>query len=154
MENFFWISIPKMISVSGNLLQIIKVWVYLKSAILKCSDVICRAVIGKPSIVFNFAVVGCIRVLKLSSMCWYVEYWRSEIAAPESIRALYLLLAWTVIFGQSMIHATVIVSSVFGPHSWGALLREGSTSLNGLSPLRNHLNGHLKCISPFVGHLL
>ena len=65
-----------------------KLWVNLKSAILRCSAVIPKAVIGEPSAVFNLAVVGCIGVLKLSSMCWYVEYLRSEIAAPESIRAL------------------------------------------------------------------
>ena len=54
-----------------------------------------------------------------------------------------------------MTHATVIVSSVFGPpFSWDALLREGLASLNGLSPLLNHWNGHLNCKSPFVDHLL
>ena len=139
---------------SGYLLQITKLWVNLKSAVLRCSAVIPKAVIGKPSAVFKFAVVGCIGFLKLSSMCWYVEYRRSEIAAPESIKTLYCFPAWTVMVGQSIIHATVTVSSVFGPHSWGALLRESSTSLNGLSPLLIHWNGHLNCKSPFVGHLL
>ena len=57
--------------------------------------------------------------------------------------------------GQSIIHATVTVSSVFClPCSWDALLGEGSASLNGLSPLLNHWNGHVNCKSPFVGHLL
>ena len=57
--------------------------------------------------------------------------------------------------GQSIICATVTVSSVFDPpFSWDALLGEGSASLNGLSPLLNHLNGHLKCKRPFVDHLL
>ena len=56
--------------------------------------------------------------------------------------------------GQSIICATVTVSSVLAPHSWGALLREGYTSLNGLSPPLNHWNGHLNCKSLFVGHLL
>ena len=78
-----------MISVSGNLSQIMKLRVNLKSSILKCSTVIPKAVIGEPSAMINFAVVGCIGVLKRSSMCWYVEYQRSETAAPESIRALY-----------------------------------------------------------------
>ena len=33
--------------------------------------------------------------------------------------------------GQSVMHITVIISVVGGPpHSWGALLREGSLSLN------------------------
>ena len=58
-----------MISVSSNLLQIMKVWVNLKSAILKCSAVIPKGVIGKLSTVFNLAVVGCIGVLKQSSIC-------------------------------------------------------------------------------------
>ena len=58
-----------MISVSGNLLQITKLWLNLKSAILKFSAVIPKAVIGKPPAVFNFAVVGCIGVLKQSSIC-------------------------------------------------------------------------------------
>ena len=59
----------KMISVSSNLLQIMKLWVNLNSTILKCSAVIPKAIIGIPSAVFNFAVVGCIGILKLSSMC-------------------------------------------------------------------------------------
>ena len=59
---------PKIILVSGNLLQIIKLWVNLKSAILKCNVVIPKAVISGPSAVFNLAVVSCIGVLKLSSM--------------------------------------------------------------------------------------
>ena len=54
---------------SSNLLQIMKLWVNLKSAILRCSAVIPKAVIGKPSTVFNLAVVGCTGVLKLLSMC-------------------------------------------------------------------------------------
>ena len=46
---------------------------------------------------------------------------------------------------HNMCHCDCI-SSVFGhPYSWGALLREGSASLNGLSPLLNHWNGHLNC---------
>ena len=33
--------------------------------------------------------------------------------------------------GQSVMHATVIISAVGGPpHSWGALLKEGFLSLN------------------------
>ena len=57
--------------------------------------------------------------------------------------------------GQSIICATVTVSSVFFPPcSWDALLGEGSASLNGLSPLLNHWNGHLNCKSPFACHLL
>ena len=67
---------------SGNLLQMMKLWVNLKSAILRCSAAIPKAVIGELSMVFNLAVVSCIGVLKLSSMCWYIEYLRSEIAAP------------------------------------------------------------------------
>ena len=76
-------SIPKIIFLSGNLSQMTKLLVNLKPAILKCS-----AVIGEPSAVFNLVVEGLIGVLKLLSTCWYVEYLTSEIAAPESIRAL------------------------------------------------------------------
>ena len=55
----------------------------MKSVILRWS-----AVISDPSAVFNVVVVGWIEVLKLSSMSWYVEYLMSDIAAPESMRAL------------------------------------------------------------------
>ena len=58
MENFFRMSIPKIISVSGYLLQITKLCVNLKSAILNCNAIIPKAVIGKLLAVFNFAVVG------------------------------------------------------------------------------------------------
>ena len=51
-------SIAKIISVSGSLSQITKLWVNLNSAILKYKAVIPRAVIGEPSAVFNLAVVG------------------------------------------------------------------------------------------------
>ena len=51
--------------------------------------------------------------------------------APESIKAVYLFPTCTVMAGQSIIHTTVIVCSAGGPlHSWGTLLREGSSSLN------------------------
>ena len=72
---------------SGNLSQMMKLWVNFKLAIHRCNGVIPKAIIGEPSAVFNLAVVSCIGVLKLSSMCWYVEYLRSDIAAAESIRA-------------------------------------------------------------------
>ena len=50
--------------------------------------------------------------------------------------------------GQSIMHTTVIVSSMDGPpHSWGALLREGSFSLN-------HLQSHLSCKNLIEGHQL
>ena len=53
------------------------------------------------------------------------------MAAPELIKALYHFPAWTVIVGLSIMHTTVIVSSTgVPPHSWDALLREGSFSLN------------------------
>ena len=57
-----------MISVFGNLLQIMKFWVNIKSAILKCRAVIPKAVIGKPSTVFNLGVIGCMGVLKIVNM--------------------------------------------------------------------------------------
>ena len=85
---FLWISIPNSISVSGSLLHIMKLWVNLKSAILRLSAVIPNAVIGDPSAVFNLVVVVCIGALKLLSIVWYVEYLMSSMAASESIRAL------------------------------------------------------------------
>ena len=52
--------------------------------------------------------------------------------------------------GQSVIHATVIVSAVGGPpHLWGALLREGSLSLN---PHLTHWIVHENCNNWMVGH--
>ena len=110
---------------SGNLLQILKLLVNLKSAILKCNAVIPKGVIGELSVVFNLVVVGCIGVLKLPLKFLYVEYLRSEIAVPESIRALYHLPAWTIIVGQSVIYATVIVSSVLGPSFMGCTTERG-----------------------------
>ena len=45
--------------------------------------------------------------------------------------------------GQSIMCATVIISPVGGPpHSWGALLREGSLSLN---PPLTHWMVHQNC---------
>ena len=49
---------PKIISVPGSLLQIMKLWVNLKSAILKCNAVIPKAAIVEPLAVFNLAVVA------------------------------------------------------------------------------------------------
>ena len=54
---------PKMSSVSGSWLQIIKLCVNLNSMILRCNAVAPSADIGEPSAVFNLAVVGCMGVL-------------------------------------------------------------------------------------------
>ena len=54
---------PKMSSVSGSWLQIIKLCVTLNSAIHRCSAADPSADIGEPSAVFNLAVVGCMGVL-------------------------------------------------------------------------------------------
>ena len=62
-EKTFCMSMLKIISISGSLSQITKLWVNLNSAILKCKAVIPRAVIEEPSAVFNLAVVGCMGVL-------------------------------------------------------------------------------------------
>ena len=56
-------SIPKMSSISGNWSQMIKLWVNLNSAILRCNAVDPIADTGEPLTVFNLAVVGCIGVL-------------------------------------------------------------------------------------------
>ena len=54
---------PKMRSVSGSWLQIIKLCVNLNSAIHKCSAVDPNAVLGEPSAVLSLAVVGCMGIL-------------------------------------------------------------------------------------------
>ena len=52
--------------------------------------------------------------------------------------------------GQSVMHATVIISAVGGPpHSWSALLREGSLSLN---PHLTHWMVHQSCNNQMGGH--
>ena len=50
-------------SVSGSWLQIMKLWVNLKSAMHRCNAVDPKVVIGEPSVVFSLADVGCIGVL-------------------------------------------------------------------------------------------
>ena len=54
---------PKMSSVSGSWLQIIKLCVNSKSAILKCSAVEPNAIIGEPSAVLSLAMVACMGIL-------------------------------------------------------------------------------------------
>ena len=54
---------PKMSSVSGSWLQIIKLCVNLNSAIRRYNAVDPSADMGEPSAVFNLAVVGCMGVL-------------------------------------------------------------------------------------------
>ena len=59
--------------------------------------------------------------------------------------------AWTVIVRQSITSATVTGSCVVSPPcSWESLLGEGPFSLNDLSPLLSHWNGHQNCNSPCV----
>ena len=62
-------SMLKMSSVSGNWLQMIKLWMNLKSAIHRCSAVDPKVVMGEPSAVFSLAAMGCIGVLLQSSIC-------------------------------------------------------------------------------------
>ena len=86
-ENFFCMSMPKIISVSGSLLQIIKLWVNLNSAMLKCKAIIPRAVIGEPSAVqfcCSGLYGGLVTVLNVL-IDIVLEY---NMAAPESINAL------------------------------------------------------------------
>ena len=73
---------------SGSLSNMMKLWANLKSAILSWSAVIPNVVMGDPSAVFNFVMVAYIGVLKLLPIVWYVEYLMTDMAAPESIRAL------------------------------------------------------------------
>ena len=56
-------SIPKISSVSGNLLQMMKLCVNLNSVMHKCRAVVPIADIGEPSAMFNLAAVGCTGVL-------------------------------------------------------------------------------------------
>ena len=149
--NVFWISIPNIISVSGNLSHIIKLWVNLKSMILRWSFVIPKAINGDPSSVFNLVAVVCIGVLKLLSIIWYVEYLMRDMAAPESIRALQHFPACTIIVGQSMMSTTVTWSCGGSPPcSCKSLLGEGSISLKNLSALLSHWSDHQSCSSQCV----
>ena len=72
-----------------------------------------------------------------------------DIAALESIRALYRLLACTVIVGQSAIWAMVTLSDGSPPHSGPGVLGEGPSSLN--HPLNRCLSRQ-NCNSPMVDH--
>ena len=56
-------SMPKISSVSGNWLQIIKLYVNVKSAIHRCNPVDPKVVMGKPSAVFSLAAMSCMGVL-------------------------------------------------------------------------------------------
>ena len=123
----------------------------LKATILRSSAVIPNAVIGDPSAMFNLVVFGCIGVLKLLSINRYVEYLMRDMAAHESIRALYHFPACTVIVGQSMMSATVTWSYVGSPPcSWESLLGEVPVSLNDWISLLNHWSDHLSYNSPCV----
>ena len=63
-----------------------KLWVNLKSAILKCNAIIPKAVMGEPSVVFNFAVVGWIGVLKLLSICYMLSIRLVKLLLPNQLR--------------------------------------------------------------------
>ena len=54
---------PKISSISGNWLQIMKLCVNLKSTIHRCSAVEPKVIMGEPSAVLNLAAVGCMGVL-------------------------------------------------------------------------------------------
>ena len=54
---------PKISSVLGKWLQIIKLCVNLKSAIRRCNAVDPKVVMVEPSAVFSLAAVGCMGVL-------------------------------------------------------------------------------------------
>ena len=54
---------PKISSMSGNWLQIIKLCMNLNSAFQRCNTVDPKVVMGEPSAVFNLAAVGCMGVL-------------------------------------------------------------------------------------------
>ena len=75
---------------SGMSVTYDEVMANLKSAILSWSAIILKSVIGDPSAAFELVVVACIGVLKLLSIVWYVEYLIRDMAAPESMRAIFL----------------------------------------------------------------
>ena len=54
---------PKISSVSGSWLQIMKLCVNLKSAIHRCSAVNPNVIMGEPSAALSLAAVGCMGVL-------------------------------------------------------------------------------------------
>ena len=62
-------SMPKISSVSGNWLQIIKLCMNLKSAIHRCNAVDPKVVMGEPSAVSSLAPTGCMGVLWQSLIC-------------------------------------------------------------------------------------
>ena len=136
---------------SSSLLHIIKLWVNLKSTILRLSAVIPKAVISDPSAIFNLVVVSCIGVLKLLSIDWYVEYLMSDMVAPASVRALLHFPTCTVIVGQSVMSATIAwLFEGSPPCSWKSLLGEGSISLMNLIPLPSHWSDHQSYNNPCV----
>ena len=53
----------KMSSVSGNWLQIMKLYMNLKSAMCRCNAVDPKVVMGEPSVVFSLTAMGCMGVL-------------------------------------------------------------------------------------------
>ena len=53
---------PKMSSVAGNWLQIMKLCMNLKSAMHRCNAVDPKVVMGEPSTVFSLAAMGCMGV--------------------------------------------------------------------------------------------
>ena len=59
---------PKISSVSGSWSQIMKLCVNLKSAICRCSAVDPSVIMGEPSAVLSLAALGCMGVLKQSSI--------------------------------------------------------------------------------------
>ena len=54
---------PKINSMLGNWLQIIKLCVNLKSAINRCNAVDPKVTMGEPFAVFSLAAMGCMGVL-------------------------------------------------------------------------------------------
>ena len=123
-----------------------KLLVKLKSTVLMWSTTIPNSVIGDPSAVFNLVVVACIGIFKLLPIVWYVEYLMRDMAAPESMRALYHFPACTVIVGQSVMSDPVMWSfEGSSSSSWESLLGEGSTNLKDLSHLPGHWGDHQSC---------
>ena len=92
---------PNKISVSASLLHMIKVWENLKLAMQRCKVALPSEDIADPSTFLKCTAAGSILVLYWSSVMLYTLVQTSERADSESIRALNLLPACTVIVGQS-----------------------------------------------------
>ena len=147
-ENFFCISFPNMISVSSSLSHIIKLWVNLKSPILRWSAVIPTAIIGDLSAMFNLVVVGCIGVLNKTVIYQLICGVSDEGYGCSWIYKSLMVLSCMYCYCWTIHSATVTWLCVCSPPCvWESLLGKGSVNLNGHIPLLSHWSVHQNCNS-------